>query len=106
LQLPRDEVEERRLASPVGPDDEAALAVLHAQVEVPGHLQTPECFRETLDRKCRHVRPPRGGSAALRAERPCQPAFASRTDPGTSPSGMKLMMATKIKPSTRFQRST
>ena len=35
----------------------------------------------------------------------CHPVRHSRTEPGTSPSGMKLMMRMKMTPSTRFQRS-
>ena len=41
-----------------------------------------------------------------RAFATCQAQRHSRTVPGTSPSGMKLMMTMKMTPSTRFQRST
>jgi hypothetical protein len=42
----------------------------------------------------------------MRQRAPCQASFHSRTEPGTSPSGMNVMMSTKMMPSAMFQRST
>ena len=52
------------------------------------------------------VRPPDAAPPPERAIRvPRSPMRHSRTQPGTSPSGMNTTISTKIAPSTKFQRS-
>ena len=107
--LAGDQVEERGLAGAVGADDEAAFAGLDAQADRAGDAQAAEGFVEIADDQRAHGAsafcegPPAagaaGGRSALSAQR------ARRTEPGTSPSGMNTTMATKIAPSSMFQRS-
>ena len=90
-QIARDQVEERRLARAVGTDDEAPLARHDAERDVVGGRQAAERFFQTDELE-------RGRHRDLhRAHR--------RRTPGTTPSGMKMTMKTKTKPSSMFQRS-
>src|SRR5712692_8982431 len=89
-ELAGDEVEQRRLARAIRADDEPALPRLNAQAHVGGDAEAAEPLLE-----------PANGQ---RAHRP-RTRRASRTAPGTSPSGMNTTMATKMAPRTKFQRS-
>ncbi len=104
LELAGDEVEQRRLAGAVGADDEAALARLDGEIDGGGDAQAAEGFLERADGERAH-RSPFAATGAGRGRSARTPQRASRTEPGTNPSGMKMTMATKIAPSTKFQRS-
>src|SRR5262249_31771955 len=106
-ELSGDEIEQRRLAGAVGADDEPALARLYRERHSVGHAQAAEGLVELFYGERGHRPPssrgrraatPRGRAAAI-AHRP------RRAAPGTSPSGMKMTIATKIAPSTKFHRS-
>src|ERR1043166_2883961 len=106
--LPGNEVEQGRLAGAVGTDDQPPFPGLDAQVDVGGDAQALERLAQLVDGERGHgLRSPTGrtGAPFNRVCSACQPHRHSRTVPGTSPSGMKLMMMTKTTPSTRFQRS-
>src|SRR5512144_511182 len=112
-ELARDEVEECRLAGAVGADDQVPLPRLHREIHRGRDQQSPEGLGQALHRQ-------RGRRAAHRAgpsPRVATPVTTgaadravtrrqSRTAPGTSPSGMKSTIATKMAPSTKFQRAT
>src|SRR6185312_9193994 len=107
-ELAGDEVEQRRLARAVGADDQAALARRDIEVHIGGDTQAAEGFDQVaqLERAHPALPPPVRSAAAARGPRRRDQAHRhSRTEPGTKPSGMKMTMATKIAPSTRFQRS-
>src|SRR5208282_1696444 len=108
LELARDQIEERRLAGAVRADDQAPLALSDGETDVGGHGQAAERFLQLADLERRHdvLLPPQPRrAAAARARRARRMARHSRSMPGTSPSGMKRTIATKMAPSTRFQRS-
>src|SRR5262249_35220215 len=98
----------RRLAGAVWPDDQPALAGRDREIDVGGDPQAAERFVEALHGQRGHGRSPetRKPGTVARARNACQPMRQSRTEPGTRPSGMKVMMRTKITPSTMFQRTT
>src|SRR5215470_2251776 len=106
--LARDQVEERRLPGAVGADDESALSGLNGQIHRRRHPETAESLLETA-----HGERAQGGTssrvavtaAGTWADVPTRRRRASLPSPGTSPSGMKTMIITKIAPSTKFQRS-
>src|SRR5215467_11439534 len=100
------QVKQRGLARTVGTDDEAALTGLDRKVDAFGDAKAAERFRQARDGERCHGGAPRTClRAGLRASQRCRAKPQIRTEPGTSPSGMKLMMATKMTPSTRFQRT-
>src|SRR5437868_9553825 len=107
--LAGDQIEQRGLTGAIGTDDQPPLARRDIEIDVRGHAQTAERLVQTIDAERGH-----GGGAPtlprtgelLRSRNARQPIFQMRTDPGTKPSGMKVMMATKITPSTRFTRCT
>src|SRR5262249_30847244 len=106
-ELAGDEVEERRLAGAVRPDDEASLARLDDEVDGVGDAQAAERFGEAAHGEGRPRRPSTGRDAAVGLGRKRAAAHRkSRAEPGTRPSGMKMTMTTKIAPSSMFQRST
>ena len=112
-ELAGHQVEERRLARAVRADDQAPLALRHREIHRGGDEQAAEGLRQALHRQRgrraahrarllarrghRRHRPRRGGRAVTRRH--------SRAAPGTSPSGMKTTIATKMAPRTKFQRS-
>src|SRR5665213_2450847 len=100
-QLAGDQVEQRRLAGAVGTDDEAALARRDGEIDAARDAEAAERLLELSDRQRGHGR----ASSAARAARPLNRRRTSRVVPGTKPSGMKMTMATKIAPSSMFQRS-
>src|SRR5215469_11615655 len=113
LYLTHDQVEERRLAGPVRPDDEMPDARLQLKSHIARHAQAAERFHEPFDSECAHGVPPlRCSAVAARftagepAEAPDRPRKAwpslraRRIDPGIRPSGMKLTIRTKMTPST------
>src|SRR6185369_7792621 len=77
------QIEERRLARAVRPDDQAPLARLDRERDIGDRRQAAEGLFQVLDTK----------------------RFHSLWTPGTTPSGMKTTMKTKTKPSSMFQRS-
>src|SRR5215204_326267 len=82
------------------------LSGLDHQVDILGDAQAAEGFAKHVDAERAHrlsSLTAETTSGLRRACNACQPIRHSRTEPGTSPSGMKLMMATKMTPSTRFQ---
>src|SRR5262249_44455342 len=106
--LAGDQIEQRRLAGAVRADDQATLAGRDRKIDVGGDAQAAELLAEIADAERSH-----GTRSSLGCGADA-PVFAcglfriqrkSRTEPGPSPSGMKLMMTTKMTPSTRFQRS-
>src|SRR5690242_7266149 len=102
-----DEIEQRRLAGAVGADDQAPLARRNDEIEAAGDAQTAEGFLELMDRQRGHgVWPREVGSAAVAGvlARALSKRRMSRVVPGTKPSGMKITIATKIAPSSMFQR--
>src|SRR5258708_39592173 len=102
-----DQIEQRGLAGPIGTDDETPLAGLDRKVDALGDAKAAERFRQSGDGQRRHGGAPAAGLRAgrsVRQRRRAKPQI--RTEPGTNPSGMKVMMATKMTPSTRFQRNT
>src|SRR5215510_13815088 len=104
--LAGDQVEQRGLAGPVGADDQAALARLDRQVDIGGDAQSAEVLAEIADGERSHGLSSSLGRASVAPERvACHSQRARRTEPGTRPSGMKVIMTTKITPRTRFQRS-
>src|SRR6185437_1376618 len=107
--LAGDEVEERRLAGAVRPDHQATLARLDPEIDVGGDAQSAEGLGEAADLERSHwplpwLRRP-AGMAPRRPRNDTQAQRHRRTDPGTKPSGMKMTIATKMAPSTTFQRS-
>src|SRR5205085_4776158 len=94
--LAGDQIEQRRLARPIGADDQPPLAGLDGEAHVAGDAQPTKGFAELFDAQRRHDT----GSASLsepgrvRSRNARQPSFHSRTEPGTSPSGMNLTMST------------
>src|SRR5262245_10765142 len=105
--LAGDQVEQGGLAGPVGTDDQAALTWLDRQVDIGGDAQSAELLAEIADgERGQGLSSSLGGAAVAPKRVACHSQRASRTEPGTRPSGMKVMMRTKITPSTRFQRST
>src|SRR5262245_1032904 len=107
-ELAGDQVEQRGLAGAVRADDQPPLPGLDGKRDVGGDAQAVERFAQPTDGERGHGWRSSTGGLSLelaRARSAFSPQRASRTEPGTSPSGMKLMMATKITPSTRFQRS-
>src|SRR5215469_13344032 len=87
-ELAGDEIEERRLAGAVGPDDQTALAALDREVHTTGDAQAAKELGEAAQLERRHGALPSGaaGRLARSAARPCR---QSRATPGTRPSGMK-----------------
>src|SRR5262249_41925228 len=121
-QLAGDQVEERGLAGAVGADDQPPLAGLDAHVHVTGDAQPAERLLQAAELERAHGPSPAPPPMALPVPLPCGTAASaagpprrghqrrtaqrhSRREPGTSPSGMKTTMTTKIAPSTKFQRS-
>ena len=108
-ELAGDEVEQRRLAGAVRADDQAPLSRLDVEVDVAGDLETSEGLAQVPQDKGAHRESPAvdraAASGAGRAGR-LRHVRHSRAVPGTRPSGMKLMIRTKMIPSTMFQRST
>src|SRR5262245_64110088 len=122
-QFAGDQVEERGLAGAVRADDQPPLAGLDAHVHVAGDAQPAERLPQAAELERAHAPSPVPLPMALPVPLPCGTAAIaagparrghqrrttqrhSRREPGTSPSGMKTTMATKIAPSTKFQRST
>src|SRR5260221_8289231 len=97
-QLAGDQMEQGGLAGAIRPDDQPALARRHLQIDRIGHPQAAERFLQITDDE-------RGHRPVSAARRRAASARQRRTVPGTSPSGMKMTIATKIAPSTKFQRS-
>src|ERR1700704_143450 len=107
--LAGDEIEQRRLAGAIWTDDQPPLAGLHGKRDIAADAQAAERLAKRIDHKSRHeLRPPseRDGARLDLARTTFQPARHSRTEPGTRPSGRKVMMMTKMTPRTRFQRTT
>src|SRR6266849_3090787 len=111
-ELAGHQVEERRLARAVRADDQAPLPCLHREIHRGGDEQAAEGLRQALhgqrDRWPDHWAGPSPGAATAATARVAGRAVArrhSRATPGTSPSGMKTTIATKMAPSTKFQRS-
>src|SRR5262249_16020609 len=106
-ELAGNQIEQRGLAGTVGADDQPALARVDGKAHIGGHAQAPNGLIEGGDRERRHrdASGPAADTGALLPRSACQPLRHSLTEPGTRPSGMKLMMRIKITPSTRFQRS-
>src|SRR4029078_11882581 len=105
-QLAGDQVEQCRLAGAVRSDDQPALARLDVQVDVGGDVQAAESLGEIPDGEGAHglaSAPP--GSVLARRSRLRQAMRQRRTLPGTSPSGIRIKMATKIAPSRTIPRS-
>src|SRR5262245_22826183 len=93
--LAGDLVEERGLAGAVGADDQAALAGRDHKVDAVRDTQPSERLVEAGDGKRGHeIRSSVRCATApgTRARVQPQAARARRTEPGTRPSGMKLMM--------------
>src|SRR5262249_31983850 len=104
-QFAGDQIEERRLTRAVRPDDQPALPGFDREGDIGGDAQAPKGFAQGRDGERGHGRGSAKSTVAARVRSSFRPACHSRTDPGTSPSGMNEMMATKIRPSTRFQRA-
>ena len=106
--LAGNQVEERGLAGAVGTNNQAPLARFHDQFDIGGDAQAAERLAQRFDGQRAHGLRSLAGRAThplSRARTDCDAARHSRTEPGTRPSGMKLMIKMKITPSTRFQRS-
>src|ERR1035437_6409198 len=104
--LAGDQVEQRGLAGAIGADDQPPLARLDIEIDVAGHLQTAECFAQSCDGERAHgAGSVLAGMTPSRGESLRHAVRHSRTEPGTRPSGMKVMISTKMTPSTRFQRT-
>src|SRR6185312_12267158 len=101
-QLAGNEIEERRLARAVRPDDQAPLAGFDGEIDMARDAQAAKGLLDAFQLERGHGRPSTGRSGRLSA---LQPRRRSRADPGTKPSGMKRTMRTKTAPSARFQRS-
>src|SRR6185437_281288 len=102
-QLACNEVKQRGLAGAVRSDDQTALAGLHVEVDAASDAQAAERFRQGIDGERAH-----GFASVLPAGVPPSLRRArrhSRAEPGTNPSGIRMTMATKIAPSSMFQRS-
>src|SRR5262245_54631511 len=108
-QLAGDQIEERGLARAVRADDQAPLSRRHREVHRGGDDQTAERLGQALDGE-------RGRGGHRPASLPRATAIAGvarravtrrhrRAAPGTSPSGMKTTIATKMAPRTKFHRS-
>src|SRR5712692_1098240 len=88
-----DQIEQRGLAGAVGTDDETPLAGLDRKVDALGDAKAPERFRQSGDGEGGHGGAPGAGLRAGRSARQRRRAKPQiRTEPGTNPSGMKLMM--------------
>src|SRR5262249_18890952 len=106
--LAGDQVEQRGLARAVRADDQAPLAGLDRERDIARDAQAAERLAQVVEGERGHGLRSAAGRAAAplnRAPRPRQAERASRTEPGTSPSGMKVIIRTKMTPSTRFQRT-
>src|ERR1700752_3263559 len=86
-----DGFEQRRLARAVRPDDQAALSRRHFERNVVRGRQPAEGLAQTAQLE-------RGAHFATQR-------VHNRRTPGTMPSGMKMTISTKTKPSSMFQRS-
>src|SRR5690242_16913574 len=96
--LARDQAEERGLAGAVGPNDEPPLAGLDSEAHVGADAQPAERSGKPADLERDHrAASARPNRRKLQRQRRCEP--------GTRPSGISTLMATKIAPSTRFQCS-
>src|SRR5579862_380893 len=106
--LAGDEVEQRRLAGPVGTDNQPALARLNREIDVLRDVQPAERLVQPPDGQRGHDFCPSivGCAGKLRRFASRHAARVRRTVPGTSPSGMNTTIATKIAPSMKFQRET
>src|SRR5215472_11881222 len=99
-QLSGNKVEQRCLARPVGANDQPALSGRDVQIDIGRHVQTAERLAKSLDGEGAHgfasAPPATTVSLCLRLRHARR---HRRTLPGTSPSGMRMTMATKIAPS-------
>jgi len=94
-QVTGEKVEERGLARAVRADDEPALARHDLERDIVDRGQAAERLLQAADlERGRHL-------AHQRAFKRAHP----RRIPGTRPSGMKITITTKTKPSSMFQRS-
>src|SRR5262245_18573044 len=103
-----NKVEQGGLACAIGTDDQPPLAGRHRERDPSGDTQAAERLAQTADAECGHLvlSPSRRRPGRLALSRNAVHPFRHRRiRPGTSPSGMKVMMRTKMRPSTRFQRT-
>src|SRR5262245_44531757 len=106
--LAGDLVEQGGLAGAVWADDQTPLTRRDDEIDVGGDAQPAERLAERVDGERGHPCAPVLGAGACAGGLPrsrVHKARLSRTAPGTRPSGMKMTMATKMAPSTRFQRT-
>src|SRR5262249_878691 len=104
--LAGDQVEQRGLGGAVWADDEPPFAGRNVECDVGGHAQAAEGLVEVLHAERGHgLRSPSLADGAGCGRWACRLAFQSRTVPGSRPSGMNVMMRTKMMPSTMFQRT-
>ena len=94
------------LPAPFGPMISRRSPGVDGEIDIGGDPQPAERLAEVMDDERGHGRFRSAGAAAWVAAAAAASAHAhSRTAPGTRPSGMNTTMATKIAPSTKFQRS-
>src|SRR6476659_8897908 len=104
--LAGDQVEQRGLAGAVRPDDQPPFARRDVEIDVAGDVQSAERLTQPRDRERTHcVGSVSPGMLGLFLSRRPKASRTSRAVPGTSPSGIRMTMATKTKPSSIFQRS-
>src|SRR5262249_46351892 len=101
-----DQVEKRGLAGAVRPDDQTAFARFDTEVDAVRDAQAAERLAQGRDSQRVH------GFASAPLDTLTVPLWRlrqiirnKRALPGTSPSGIKITMATKMAPSRKFQRS-
>src|SRR5262245_41749557 len=121
--LSGDEVEQRGLARAIGADDQAPLSRLDEEIHTGRDPEAPERLLEATHGERAHrpafspgagtraasaagVRAASGAGPAPRGRRAPVAKRQRRAVPGTSPSGMKTTITTKMAPRTKFQRST
>src|SRR4029079_14684906 len=101
-----DQVEQRGLAGAVRANDQPPLAGLDAEIDVGGDAQAPERLAQPADGQRGHgLGSALGASTTPRRRRNARrPSRHSRTVPGTSPSGIRMTIATKMGRSRKFRR--
>src|SRR5665213_161853 len=104
-QFAGDEIEQRGFAGTVRANDQPPFARLDIQVDAARDTQAAEGFVETADGERAHAGVSVLAVALTAGVRLRKANRHSRALPGTSPSGIKMTMATKMAPSRKFQRS-
>src|SRR5689334_10169365 len=101
-----NQVEKRGLSGAIGSDDQPALARFYIEVDAVRDAQAAERFAQSGNSQRAHgFAPAPLGTLPVSLWRLRQIIRHKRALPGTSPSGIKMTIATKIAPSRKFQRS-